>query len=125
MKIFKIGQPIKDGYRRIMVINEGDKDNPKERNITLADLLLNLVKVVEMSGKMTAKDSVHARRLVSQCLDAAKTKLEIEESEHDWAKEKAGSDLIANAMGMTASVIKDLLDEFERKEDKKEDKGDN
>jgi hypothetical protein len=110
MKTFKL-KPIKNAYRQIMLVDEGED---KTHNLTMAEMLINMVRLIESSGKMTSLDANRGRRLIGQCLDATKTTLSIEEAEHDWAKEQVVSEWVTNNLGTNADVIKELLDDFER-----------
>ncbi len=105
-KPFRIPETDSDGQ----AILENDK--PKMKEASLVDLLRLFIFNLP-PAQLTMQDSIEAHRLFDQIKKATDGFLPIEEAEHDWLKKKL-EDVGPKIFGISACMIKNALDNFER-----------
>lgn len=102
---------------RIPQMDAEDEDAPLKETTKLVDLLELLIFGIPRP-KLTMKDSIEGGRLYEQLQGAKDGILALEDEEHKWA-EKMVEEHAPQLFGVNATQIKDALDNFERKYEKK------
>ena len=93
---------------------------PKMKDARLSELLRLLVFNLPLQ-QLTMKDSIEAQRLFEQMSKSTDGHFSIEDAEHKWIKGKV-EDIGPQILGVSAVMVQEALDSFERLHEPKEKK---